>query len=188
VAAITMSAKGFSISAECIYMLPNTEYVEILIHPKERLLSIRKSDSSNRNAIPWKTGYISSAAFMPVLYDLCGWYGEWKYRALAICLTKKKERVILFDLAETETIVYDTTRDSEGNITERLSHKYLPSSWRDNFGTTIRDSFSFCRRRLAESLPKWNTAAPALPVDGYENTVEPPDSERVQAVLREMRA
>jgi hypothetical protein len=89
VAAVTLSAKAFSFSKECTRMLTDTEYVELLLHPQEKLLAIREACPDNKNAIPWRSGYVSSAAFMPVLFDLCGWYGEWKYRTPAVCLTKK---------------------------------------------------------------------------------------------------
>lgn len=184
-AAVTLSVKSFSFSKECVALLPKTEYVEILAHPKERLLALRKADASNKNAIPWNSGFVSSAAFMPVLYDLCGWNGNWKYRSLAVCLAKKSERVIIFDMNETETLIYSQApvADADG---KRTAKTYLPPSWRDSFGESVPDGYYSCRRHIAEALGKWSTSAPALPVRGYESNVVLPDQDRVRAIIQAM--
>jgi hypothetical protein len=163
----------------------DAEYAEILIHPSERLLAIRKVNADNKNAIPWKAGAISSAIFMPILYELCRWNSKWKYRTPAACLAKNNERVLIFDLNETETLIYRTETDASG-ATKRAARSYMPSAWRDSFGDSMSDIYSSCRQHLAASLDKWLTNAPALPVSGFENTVEFPDESRVQMALKAM--
>ena len=180
--AVTLSAKWFRFSKECTALLPGTEYVELLIHPGERLLSVRKTNARNKDAIPWCDGSISSAAFLPILFEICGWHSGWNYRSPAVCLSKKTERVLLFDLGATETII----RESEDG--KRTSRRYLPTTWLDSFGTSMPGSYASCRRHLAISLSNWQTNAPALPVSGFETTIEIPDEGRIQAVLRAMEA
>ena len=183
---VTVSAKSFSFNKECLFLLPGAEYVEILIHPCERILAVRKTNRDNKNAILWGIGTVSSAVFMPILYDLCGWHPNWKYRVQAVCLAKKRERVLMFDLRETETIVYEDIFNEDGLVEKRVPRRFLPSAWMDSFGAPLLESYASCRRHLAASLTKWMTNAPALPVIGFENTVALPDESRVQAALKAM--
>ena len=182
---VTVSAKSFTFNKECVSLLHEAEYAEILIHPAERLLAIRKVNAENKNAIPWRAGTVSSAIFMPVLYELCGWNNTWKYRAPAVCLTKNKELVLLFDFNETETLIYETETDANGT-SKRSARSYMPPAWRDTFGASMSGVYSSCRQHLAVSLDKWLTNAPALPVSGFENTIELPDDSRIQIVLKAM--
>jgi len=177
-----LSAKSLRFNKECAALLPGTESVELLIHPGERLLAVRKADAHNKNAISWDASSVSSAAFMPILFELCGWHTGWSYRSPAVCLARKKERVLLFDLGATETII----RENEDG--KQASKRYLPTAWLDSFGTSMPGSYANCRRHLAMSLSKWIINAPALPVSGFESMVEIPDEGRIQTVLKAMEA
>jgi len=194
VALTTISPKSFSFNKECTRLLPKTEYVELLIHPIERLLAVRKTTADNRNAIPWEAGAVSSAGFMPTLYELCGWCDYWKYRAEAVCLVKRSERVLIFNLSETETIVCEKPKKKvkpqpdKPNPEEPVQEKrppqtFKPASWLDNFGETMTGSYLFCRQHHAAALSKWQTNAKAQPISGFENTVELPTEDSVAAVL-----
>ena len=180
---VTISVGSFSVSKECASLLPNTKYAEVLIHPSERLVAVRKASADNKDAIPWKAGAVSCAAFMPILYTLCGWNLNWRYRTPAVCLAKKAERVLMFDLNETETLV-----SGEQPSGTRVTRRFLPSAWQDNFGTNMLEVYASCRRHLAVSLRRWATNAPALPVSGFENTVRLPDESSIQAALDAMEA
>ena len=183
--AVTIASKYFNFSKECITLLPNTEYVEILIHPSERLLAIRRADADNKNAIPWRNGTVSSAMFMPILFELCGWNEKWKYRTSTVCLAKKNERVLMFDLNETETLVYKNDTDGNG-VSKRVIRHFMPPAWKESFGVSMLGAYANCRRHLAVSLNKWKSNAPAMPVNGFENNVELPDEIAIQTVLKTM--
>lgn len=197
VALTTISPKSFSFNKECTRLLPKTEYVELLIHPIERLLAVRKTSADNRNAIPWEAGAVSSAAFMPILYELCGWCDYWKYRAEAVCLVKRTDRVLIFNLLETETIVCEKPKKKEkvqpGKIVieepvqpKRPPQTFKPVAWMESFGESMTGSYSSCRQHHAAALNKWQTNAQAKPVIGFENTVDLPTDDCVAAVLAEL--
>ena len=194
VALTTISPKTFNFNKECTRLLPKTEYVELLIHPIERLLAVRKTTADNRNAIPWEAGAVSSAGFMPTLYELCGWCDHWKYRAEAVCLVKRSERILIFNLSETETIVCEKPKKKvkpqpdKPNAEEPVQEKrppqtFKPASWLDNFGDTMIGSYLSCRQHHAAALSKWQTNAQAQPISGFENTVELPTEDSIAAVL-----
>ena len=194
VALATIAPKSFSFNKECTRLLPKTEYVELLIHPIERLLAVRKASADNRNSIPWEAGSVSSAAFMPILYELCGWCDYWKYRTEAVCLVKRSERVLIFNLLETETIVCEKPTkkvkaqpdkpNAEKPARPKRPHQiYKPVSWLNNFGESMIGSYSSCRQHHAAALSKWHTNARAQPVSGFENTVALPTEDNIAAVL-----
>jgi hypothetical protein len=197
VALATISSKAFSFNKECVDLLPKTEYVELLVHPNERLLAVRKTSVDNRNAIPWVAGSVSSAVFMPMLFELCGWCDYWRYRTEAVCLAKRSERVLVFDLSETETIVCEKpikkkktptdnakTEDVEPPIPMRAPQAFKPAAWMDDFGVPMANGQSSCRRYYAAALAKWNTNAVAQPIIGFENVVPLPTSENIRMVLQ----
>ncbi|GHV32173.1 resolvase [Clostridia bacterium] len=197
VALATISSKAFSFNKECVDLLPKTEYVELLIHPNERLLAVRKTTADNRNAIPWASGSVSSAVFMPMLFELCGWCDYWRYRTEAVCLAKRTERVLVFDLSETETIVCEKpvkkkkvnpdavqTEDEEPSVPVRAPQTFKPAAWMEDFGVPMASAHSSCRRNYAATLTKWHTNAEARPVNGFENAVPLPTSENIRVVLQ----
>lgn len=181
-ALVTISSKSFSFNRECVSLLPKTEYAELLIHPNERLLAVRKTTADNQNAIPWCAGPVSSAVFMPILYSICGWNPNWKYKTEAVCLVKKSERVLILDLNEVETIIYNPKSD-DGPHVKRTSKAYKPVSWRDSFGDTMPDSLLSCRRLHATTLSRWQIDAKAMPVSGFENFAPVPTEDSIKAVL-----
>ena len=191
VALATLSPKSFRFNKESVNLLSKTEYVELLLHPIERLLAVRKTSANNRNAIPWNAGSVSSSAFMPTLYQLCGWCDHWKYRAEAICLAKRSERVLIFNLSETETIVCEKPKKKTKNSPKadeninpkRQPQAFKPLSWRDNFGDSIPGSYSTCRRHHAATLGKWRTGAEAQAVSGFESMVRLPTNECIETAL-----
>lgn len=75
---VSFSYSDIKFSANCIHKLPNIEYIELLINPKEHLLAVRPSVKDSKNSIQWsktKNGVIaarniSGAAFIPVIYEM----------------------------------------------------------------------------------------------------------------------
>jgi hypothetical protein len=65
-AQMTLSHKWLTFNSDCISRLPDTKYVEILLHPAERLIAVRPTIKSNPNAVKWQSAIISSAMLCPV--------------------------------------------------------------------------------------------------------------------------
>jgi DNA invertase Pin-like site-specific DNA recombinase len=82
-AAITFSEYGLYFNAGCVALMPDTTYVEVLLHPTERLFAVRKTTHRNRNAIQWKAEPIHAREQTSVVYQLMGWRKGWKYKTTA---------------------------------------------------------------------------------------------------------
>jgi len=97
-AALTLSPGRLNFNATCVALMPDAAHVEILLHPSERLLAVRKVTARNKNAIPWGATNIHARELCRILYQLMGWQKGWKYKTAANCFSKDGDRVLLFDL------------------------------------------------------------------------------------------
>lgn len=177
-AAITMSRQGFAFSAGCFNLMKNVANVEILLHPSERLLAVRKS--SNKNSVPWKSGTVSARELSRVLYELMGWNKNWKYRVTANYFEKNGKQVVFFDLNCCEFRI-----KSEEN--KSLPTRAIPDKWLCEFGEELPEYILLCRRALAKHLKKWDLNAQPSEVPGFELGFDLPSRAEAEQKISEMR-
>ncbi len=159
---ITFSVKSMKFSIACIKKLQDTQYIELLIHPLKRLLIVRPADVKDKNAVKWlflngKGKYISrpvsGAAYLKTIYSLLDWDESYKYRVRGIRRQNGDERMLIFDLEETELYL---SKDRNLNVACELtplssagkSIIAYPSAWAYNFGS------NYYRRSQAEELQR----------------------------------
>lgn len=150
---ITFSIKDLKFSVTCVKKLPDTQYVELLIHPLKKLLIVRSVDSENKNAIKWiflnnKGEYVSRAicgtAYLKTIYEMLGWKENCKYRVRGIRKQNGEENLLIFNLEETEVYLLkegkkaiscseEITKNSLA-VTGKSAIGY-PSAWAENFGS-----------------------------------------------------
>ena len=165
-AQMTISCKSLIFNSDCISRLPNTEYAEVLLHPSERLIAVRPTGADNRNAVQWNGKSISSSALCPIIFKLLGWNPMWKYKIMADCFVRGKERVLIFNLAEPEFQFVETISENE-EIKQRIRRLLQPGAWSDEIGADYITQMVASRRAYALSLKRWKVNAPALPVDRF---------------------
>jgi len=176
-AQMTIAPKSIIFNTDCIARFPQTEYVEVLLHPDERLMAVRPADVSNRNSIPWNGKHISSSALCPTLYKLLGWNLMWKYKIMADCFVRGRERLLIFNLSEPEYQFVETISENE-EIKRRIMRLLQPGEWSDQIGEDYTAQMVASRRAYALSLKQWKVAAPALPIDHFPgNPVDRTSSE-----------
>jgi hypothetical protein len=163
---MTISYKNILFNSDCVSRLPHVEYVEVLIHPSERLIAVRPSNINNRNAISWNNKNISSSAMCPIIFTLMGWNPMWKYKIIADCFVRGKERVLMFNLSEPEFQFVEEVIENE-EIKIRIKRLLLPDEWKDEIGADYLSRVVASRRAFAVSLNDWNLNAPAMPVKGF---------------------
>ncbi|MDR3109297.1 MAG: hypothetical protein LBU65_06365 [Planctomycetaceae bacterium] len=146
-AAVTFSGCGLHFNSDCVSLMKEAAYVEILLHPTERLFAVRKTTQRNRNAILWKALPIQARELTHIIYRLMGWQKGWKYKVTANCFSKHNEQVIFFDLTCCE---YQFRED------KKLT-KAIPSNWISDFGENLPDYMMLCRRALAKKIGKLET-------------------------------
>ena len=154
---LSMSSKTVTFSSQCLRKLDNVHYIEMLIHPREMLLAVRKSDKENRNSLKWARmdskgcctpRRFDGKAYLETLFSILGWNTEYKYRICGIRHQKNDESILLFNLRETEIFVPESELnrqmpDKTGDLLEQLSPLIpavkntlvaYPDIWANNFG------------------------------------------------------
>jgi len=176
-AAVTFSEYGLHFNTGCVSLMKETAYVEVLLHPAERLVAVRKTTQHNRSAIPWKALPVHARELIHIVYQLMGWKKDWKYKATANYFSKNGEQVIFFDL---------TSCEFQFRENKKLT-KAIPSDWISGFGENLPEHMMLCRRALAEKLENWKlSVAPSL-VEGFELDVTPLTREQAEQRITEMR-
>jgi hypothetical protein len=171
-AALTLSRRGFVFSAGCVSMI-DTAYVEILLHPDERLLAVRKTEKRNKNAISWNTEAIFARELSCVLFELMGWQDHLVVKVAATYFEKNSEQVILFDLNNCEL--------RSKNI------RAVPDEWLSAFGNGLPEYMMLCRQALANQLTHWDVGAMPTEVEYFDFGFLPLSRTEAEQRIVEMR-
>ena len=144
---ILISYNKIKFSIECLRKFAKIQYIEILIHPKDKKLAIRPTTKDNRNAVKWANVLdgvytprdISAGAFYQTLTSLMGWSQSIKYKILGVLYKNAEEKAYVFSALESQAYVKSyLVENSEEDVTPLLSTgkhvKLVPQEWADNFG------------------------------------------------------
>lgn len=210
---VSFSRENIVFSAACIRKFEGIQYIEMLVHPGEHLIAIRKATKDNRNAMRWSRlsengtwipRTLSGAAFLGTLYAMFGWNTDYKYRVRGVRRQKDAESVILFDMRETEVFMPQTIlleeaiKDGESPLNENVepvmpntkkSFMAYPSAWADNFGS------NYYRHAQARELATididgaWQITEEAQPFSNMELNVTPADEliSGIQDIIRDKK-
>ena len=211
---VTFSGRQALFSRACIRKFGDTQFVELLIHPGERLLAVRKAEKTNRNALQWaklnEEGVLaprafSCSAFRATLFELFDWNPSYHYRISGVRRQRESESVILFNMEETEVFIpqslllEDALKEHpdipQGANVEPLTaergntFRAYPSAWADNFGN------NYYRHAQAKELAKidlagaWQVTEKAQPFSSMELNVTPPNEllENIREIITEKK-
>ena len=156
---VTLTDDCVQFSTECIRKFGKTMYVELLVHPSEHLFAVRPSTKETRNSVRWanisEIGVyhprpVRGAAFGKTLFSLFGWTTDCKYRVRGVYRQRDKEKLLVFDMRETEVFIPKAVLEPEvGEISDEVSFVdgvrestleerrnviAYPSAWAANFG------------------------------------------------------
>lgn len=198
---ITCTNQSVTFSTECIRKFPDTQYVELLVHPSEHLLAVRPSKKEIRNAVKWsmisESGKqspreVRGTAFMKTLYGVFGWNDDCRYRVRGIKRERENTSIIIFDMRETEVLIPTNVFEPEVSdmpesvdfvdgasslaLSSRRNVIAYPSAWADTFGSCVY-SHAQAREIIAlESSEEWRALEEAKPyLDKSELDVTPPE-------------
>lgn len=127
----------------CIRKLPQTEYVQILVHPEEKKLAVRPCREEEKDSFRWCTKntekrtpkQITCRVFYAKILSLMGWSSQYRYKLLGKLIHSNGELLFIFDLKTPE--VYPRTIKSE-NINGSHFPNY-PESWKNQFGISMEE-------------------------------------------------
>lgn len=154
---VTFSSEELSFSTSCVRKLPDSMYVELLLHPYRRLLAVRPSAKGNRRAIQWAkptdgrpySRSASGRAFLPNLFTMFGWDKTCKYRVQGIRHTIGTDSILLFNLEDTEVFIpkdqLSGGNDGAKSLVPDSGTKAAayPADWVQGFGANY-----YCHREM----------------------------------------
>jgi hypothetical protein len=149
----------------------NCDYVEILLHPQERLLAVRKSSSKNPNAVPLTTKAIS-AKVNRVIYDLIGWQRDFSHRIIADIFVKDGRSVLIFNLSNSEYCV--------------KSKRMLTEEWINALDESPGKRMLLTRLFLANNLKDWEIGAKAMAVQEFDTDVPETEKSEQEILIKEV--
>lgn len=167
---VLLTKKSIAFSSRCVQYM-NCDYVEVLLHPQERLLAIRKSSPNNPNAIPLSTRALSAAVCKP-LYDLMGWRRDFGHRVISDIFTKDGRSVLFFNLSNSEFC--------------KKSKRLLPEEWINALDEPPGRQMLLMRRLLSEKLSNWEIGAKAMPVRGCSTDIPETEKAEQEILLKEV--
>lgn len=177
------------------------DYIELLIHTVEGLLAIRPSTKEKRNSMKWSKlsevkkvpKGIGSAAFIPTLYELCGWNHKYTYRCLGQFHQKGDEMVLVFNLKEPEVFI-PTSEDKNPNDIHPKSDYFgassksllaYPADWRHTFGNNFYHQSQAAEMAAFSQSQEWHTQNEGVPYHTDNLNVTTPDKarEEIQQII-----
>jgi hypothetical protein len=151
---VTFSKRSVVFSLEAIKKL-ETDYIELLVNPIEKLLVVHAVKKDEKHALKWAKDEHSGKAkkviygvsFLPTLFNIFGWNPDCKYRGTGTYVKKDDGAVLLFDMKETEMIIPkgvpiqvndDIPNEAEEkDISEHSSVIAYPEAWITSFGSSF---------------------------------------------------
>ena len=146
--AITIWQNRLKFNMACLRRFPGVTHIQVLINPDEKRLIIRPCEPDTPDSLRWasgggekeiKTRDLLCKFFAAKVYDLMQWDEKYKYKMLGKPATCDGEVLFLFKLTDFELFVSGKRKGS-----------YLPSQWRDYFGTPVEEHEESYKIELAQ--------------------------------------
>lgn len=140
---VTIANEKVSVNSACIRKLPDTEYVQFLVNPKEKKLAVRPCDEMAKDSFCWagvgadgkrKPKTISCRIFFAKVMNLMGWNPGYRYKILGKLIRTKEEMLFVFDLSSAETF---KRGKADGENSQRRA--IYPNDWKDSFGVPVKE-------------------------------------------------
>jgi len=143
---IILSYDSISFNKACVKLLPDTQYINVLIDRDKKRIIVLPVHKHAKDALRWcnvKKGEIVKRActakkFGEKLYDMMQWVKENKYRALAYYQEIEGVRLLVFNLKEHEMLVPEFVTSKTGKVIKR-SKVYLASEMENGFGMPLSE-------------------------------------------------
>ena len=146
--ALTMWESKLKFNAACLRRFPGVTHIQVLIHPEQKRLIIRPCKPDAPDSLRWAKGGkekeltnrdLLCKVFAARVFDLMGWDPQYRYKILGKPASCDGEFLFLFKLNDFELFLGGKRKGS-----------YLPSEWRNYFGTPVEQHEDEYRIDLAD--------------------------------------
>lgn len=136
---ITFNNCKIYVNAASLSKFPNTDFMQILINRKTKILALRPCKEGERDSFPWcyeskgkrKAKQITCKLFFAKIFTMMEWNPDYRYKLLGTLIHSNGEYLLAFDLTSTE-VYQKTYTDGEKPKTARTP--VFPSGWQNQFG------------------------------------------------------
>jgi len=142
----TVNVNKIYVNAACVRLLPDVEYVKILVNRKRKQVAFEPSDEMDIKAYRWsrtKDGkrYASQRTgdiFVMMLCEMMGWDPDYRYKIIGRLVHSKGHSLIVFDLMTYNC--YPKAASEEGGSAARKKTAFPIEKWNGRFGPTYAES------------------------------------------------
>ena len=143
--ALTVNVDKIGVNTACVRLMPDGEYVQILVNRKEKKLLLKPCDEIEITGYRWgrtKGGkrYPSQRTGEPFVLTLCkimDWNPDYRYKVLGKMVRANGQALIAFDLTSSECFPKVVNRDGK-KVSSRQS--IFAEQWSGRFGPTYSES------------------------------------------------
>ena len=143
---ITIAYDSISFNKACLKLLPDTQFVNILVDRLKQRIIVLPVHRHAKDALRWcnvKYGEVikrtcTAKKFGEKLYEMMRWIKENKYRVLAYYQEIESVQLLVFNLNECEMVVPEFITTTTGKVVKR-GKVYLPNEWNNAFGMTLSE-------------------------------------------------
>ena len=139
----TLSNYKVSVNTACIKKLPEIDYIQILVNPKQKKLAVLPCQEEEKDSFKWRTGgkkrgprKITCRVFYAKVMDLMGWDPTYRYKVLGKLIRSGERLLFVFDLTTPEIYARTLTKDGKSKISKKPA--YL-DEWKNQFGVPVAE-------------------------------------------------
>lgn len=144
--AFTVNVDKFGPNTACVRMLPDVEYVEILISLKEKRLLLMPCDETVVTGYRWartKDGkrqptQKSGEAFVLTLCQQLNWNADYRHKMVGRMVLANGQVAMAFDLSHPE--IFPKTVNADGKVVRSKRAIFTTGDWAGKFGPTYGES------------------------------------------------
>lgn len=132
-----------NVNTACIKRLPNTDYVQVLVNPKDKKLAVRPCNENEKDSIRWCSNtekrspkQVTCRLFFAKVMDLMGWSSGNRYKLLGKLIKTQNELLFVFDLTTPEIYLRKNTDEETSKISRTPTY---PDDWKDQFGVSFEE-------------------------------------------------
>ena len=136
--AFTVNVDKICVNTACVRLLPDVDFVQILINRQERKLLLLPCDDTEITGYRWakdKNGkrYASQRMGEPFVLTLCrimDWNPDYRYKILGRMVHSKGKTLIAFDLNSFECFPKKITADGKNNQQQKIIVRFRRMGWK----------------------------------------------------------
>lgn len=142
--AVTFNNCKFYVNSACLNKFPDTDYVQVLVNQKTRIMALLPCAENARDSLAWcyaskgkrKPRQTTCKLFFAKIVSMMDWNPDYRYKLLGKLIHANGQYMIAFDLTATE--VYQRIFP-EGAKPKTSRTPVFPAGWQDQFGLPYKE-------------------------------------------------